>query len=50
MKGLIDAGADENAILTHYKDPHLYTAMIKYEYHITERGKGHDKVASLKIR
>ena len=29
VKGLIDAGADENAILGHYKDPHLYTAMIK---------------------
>jgi len=30
VKGLIDAGADEMAILAHYKDPHLYTAMIKY--------------------
>ena len=30
VKGLIDAGADENAILAQYKDPHIYTAMIKY--------------------
>jgi len=29
LKALIDAGADENAILGHFKDPHLYTAMIK---------------------
>ena len=29
VKGLIDAGADEDAILAHYNDPHLYTAMIK---------------------
>ena len=29
VKGLIDAGADEDAILAQYKDPHIYTAMIK---------------------